>query len=170
MNKIFCDVCGTSYPETANQCPICGNAKSEGAGTSGNSVPQDTGYAYVKGGRFSHRNVRKRNNGKKDLPRTVAPSRPVSEKPVPKKTEETPAPQVVPVPELRPEPQPEPQPAPRPEPQPEVRPEPQPVQQPEPEPQPVVQPAPRPEPPVQPKQEREIKQPAPVQEVKVSRM
>ncbi len=27
MNKIICDICGTSYPETADQCPICGCAK-----------------------------------------------------------------------------------------------------------------------------------------------
>ena len=24
MNKVICDICGTSYPETAEQCPICG--------------------------------------------------------------------------------------------------------------------------------------------------
>ena len=24
MSKIICDICGTSYPETATQCPICG--------------------------------------------------------------------------------------------------------------------------------------------------
>ena len=24
MSKIICDICGTSYPETAKQCPICG--------------------------------------------------------------------------------------------------------------------------------------------------
>lgn len=26
MNKVICDICGTSYPETAEQCPICGYA------------------------------------------------------------------------------------------------------------------------------------------------
>ena len=24
MSKIICDICGTSYPETSEQCPICG--------------------------------------------------------------------------------------------------------------------------------------------------
>ena len=24
MNKIICDICGTSYPDTAESCPICG--------------------------------------------------------------------------------------------------------------------------------------------------
>ena len=75
MSKIICDVCGTSYPDTANQCPICGNLKSDN-NTSG-GVPsgiENSGYAYVKGGRFSHANVRKRNGGKTELPR-VAPVR-----------------------------------------------------------------------------------------------
>jgi cyclase len=52
MSKIICDVCGTSYPETATQCPICGcvrpgDAKSVKSGVSGTS----SGYTYVKGGR-----------------------------------------------------------------------------------------------------------------------
>ena len=24
MSKIVCDICGTTYPETAEECPICG--------------------------------------------------------------------------------------------------------------------------------------------------
>lgn len=27
MNKVICDICGTSYPETADSCPICGCSK-----------------------------------------------------------------------------------------------------------------------------------------------
>ncbi len=27
MNKVICDICGTSYPETAEQCPICGYSR-----------------------------------------------------------------------------------------------------------------------------------------------
>ena len=27
MSKIICDVCGTRYPETADQCPICGHIR-----------------------------------------------------------------------------------------------------------------------------------------------
>lgn len=53
MSKIVCDVCGTSYPDTADQCPICGCAKPEEAG-------EVKSYTYVKGGRFSAKNVQKR--------------------------------------------------------------------------------------------------------------
>lgn len=61
MSKIVCEICGTTYPESANQCPICGSAKpidtQANDGVSGK-------YTYVKGGRFSKSNVRKRNRGK----------------------------------------------------------------------------------------------------------
>lgn len=64
MNKVICDVCGTDYPETAAQCPICGCARADGGQTSaGNEVPgeeEKPAYTYVKGGRFSKSNVRKR--------------------------------------------------------------------------------------------------------------
>lgn len=65
MSKIICDVCGTSYPENANQCPICGCVRSVDVRTvSGSTAETDeaTGtYTYVKGGRFSKKNVKKRN-------------------------------------------------------------------------------------------------------------
>lgn len=63
MSKVICDVCGTDYPETAAQCPICGCARADGAQTSaGNTVAgeEERAYTYVKGGRFSKSNVRKR--------------------------------------------------------------------------------------------------------------
>lgn len=78
MNKIVCDVCGTSYPETVAQCPICGTAKTDANKT---TTGGEAGYAYVKGGRFSHANVKKRNAGKQELPRVVAPAKPVKEAP-----------------------------------------------------------------------------------------
>lgn len=57
MNKVVCNLCGTSYPENAAQCPICGYARSaESSVDSGSST-----YTYVKGGRFSKANVKKRN-------------------------------------------------------------------------------------------------------------
>lgn len=87
MNKIVCDLCGTAYPETASQCPICGTAKSASNAAAGDTA----GYAYVKGGRFSHANVRKRNSGDKELPRTVAPAKPPKEAPAEKQKEEKPA-------------------------------------------------------------------------------
>ena len=43
MRKIVCEVCGTSYPETASACPICGSARSVDArifvDDSGDSAP-----------------------------------------------------------------------------------------------------------------------------------
>lgn len=74
MSKIICDVCGTTYVETSAQCPICGSARKSvdqtGAGE-GNS------YAYVRGGRFSKSNVRKRNRTGKDFSRQSTPAAPV---------------------------------------------------------------------------------------------
>ena len=43
MNKVVCDLCGTSYPETATQCPICGCVRPADAVTVNNSGEQ-TGY------------------------------------------------------------------------------------------------------------------------------
>ena len=60
MNKVICNVCGTSYPENAAQCPICGFAQSERVGVSEQDRTGST-YTYVKGGRFSKANVKKRN-------------------------------------------------------------------------------------------------------------
>ncbi len=72
MSKIICDVCGTTYAETAAQCPICGCARNTTAQTAAGSVPgEDAGaaYTYVKGGRFSKSNVKKRNKTGKDFSR-----------------------------------------------------------------------------------------------------
>lgn len=60
MSKIICDICGTSYADTATQCPICGCVRP----AQPQPVPEDdapnSGYTYVKGGRFSKSNVKKR--------------------------------------------------------------------------------------------------------------
>lgn len=63
MSKIICDVCGTSFPDTATQCPICGSVRpADTADISQATVSEEgTGYAHVKGGRFSKSNVKKRN-------------------------------------------------------------------------------------------------------------
>lgn len=69
MSKVICDVCGTAYPETAAQCPICGCAKASAdqtaaaADRSAGDTPASS-YTYVRGGRFSKRNVRRRNQGR----------------------------------------------------------------------------------------------------------
>lgn len=72
MSKIVCDICGASYPDTEELCPICGTAKSD-APAAGDTA-QAGAYAYVKGGRFSKTNVKKRNNGQQELPRTEMPA------------------------------------------------------------------------------------------------
>ena len=78
MSKIICDVCGTSYPETATQCPICGcvrpgEVQTIVGDTNDQPIVNEPGnYTYVKGGRFSKSNVKKRNkaalNGKEEKP------------------------------------------------------------------------------------------------------
>lgn len=59
MSKVICSICGTSFPDTEPQCPICGSVRPAEA------MPVEeektSGYTYVKGGRFSKSNVRKRN-------------------------------------------------------------------------------------------------------------
>lgn len=64
MSKIICDICGTSYPETAKRCPICGCVRPGDVQRVTNEVKTNgkvsTGYTYVKGGRFSKTNVKKR--------------------------------------------------------------------------------------------------------------
>ena len=61
MSKVICDICGTSYPDTATQCPICGCVRPAETVITEESGDENTGYTYVKGGRFSKSNVRKRN-------------------------------------------------------------------------------------------------------------
>ena len=65
MSKVICDLCGTSYPETSNQCPICGTARPVQSVAVNDTDKESGGYTYVKGGRFSKANVRKRNQGVK---------------------------------------------------------------------------------------------------------
>lgn len=73
MSKVICDICGTTYPETAAQCPICGSAKKSTAQTAAGGG--DQAYAYVKGGRFSKSNVRKHNKKGQELNRRSAGER-----------------------------------------------------------------------------------------------
>ena len=70
MSKIICDVCGTQYPESAEQCPICGRIRPAGRKTPSDDFVMESrdeeSYTRVKGGRFSKSHVRKRNQ---DTPR-----------------------------------------------------------------------------------------------------
>lgn len=66
MNKVICDICGTSYPDTAEQCPICGCSRELDGFLFGDTLEYEDeaaagGRDRVKGGRFSTANVRKRN-------------------------------------------------------------------------------------------------------------
>ena len=76
MSKIICDVCGTSYPETAQQCPICGCARPSDAKpvvveNRGTNTVNIGNYTYVKGGRFSKANVKKRNRAAQASPAQI---------------------------------------------------------------------------------------------------
>lgn len=67
MSKIICDVCGTRYPDTAEQCPICGHIR-EAAGKPAKEAPivedvRPEPRQKVRGGRFSKANVKKRAEG-----------------------------------------------------------------------------------------------------------
>ena len=90
MSKIICDVCGSAYADTADQCPICGTAKRDTNATKP-EAQSESGYNYVKGGRFSHANVRKHNSGreltrmnaeKQEQPKSNMPPLPVNPEPV----------------------------------------------------------------------------------------
>lgn len=82
MSKIICDVCGTSYPDTAAQCPICGCVRPGEARSvmSDSGSNESSGYNYVKGGRFSKSNVRKRNKSHGGYD-SVSVQQPISDEP-----------------------------------------------------------------------------------------
>lgn len=66
MSKIICDVCGTRYPESSEQCPICGCVNKSAASEPVEEVQPAEEFEIparprVRGGRFSKANVRKRN-------------------------------------------------------------------------------------------------------------
>lgn len=75
MSKIICEICGTGYPETSTQCPICGyvrSAETAGVAVTDNSETSAGQYTYVKGGRFSKSNVKKRNRAQQKATGTGA--------------------------------------------------------------------------------------------------
>lgn len=78
MSKVICDVCGTSYPETSTQCPICGCVRPADSVVSEDTQQEGSGYTYVKGGRFSKSNVKKRNHGVE--PQKVTQKKPAKDK------------------------------------------------------------------------------------------
>ena len=58
MNRIICDICGSEYPETEERCPVCNYPRqgTEKLVAAESEIVQ----AKVKGGRFSSKNVKKR--------------------------------------------------------------------------------------------------------------
>lgn len=64
MSKVICEICGTSYPETADQCPICGyprdldlvteEEKIEEEGKASSPAPAEK--EPVRGGKFASGN------------------------------------------------------------------------------------------------------------------
>jgi len=83
MSKIICDVCGTRYPDTAEQCPICGCAPNIIAEPETEEPILEEEVTLearpaVRGGRFSKANVRKRNQGVAIYDEPELPAREVS--------------------------------------------------------------------------------------------
>lgn len=65
MSKVICDICGTSFPDAATQCPICGSVRpADAPSVTEDGADKTSGYKHVKGGNFSKANVRKRNKAK----------------------------------------------------------------------------------------------------------
>ena len=58
MNRIICDICGCEYAETAEVCPVCGYPRQGTEKTAVAAAAVDR--TKVKGGRFSSKNVKKR--------------------------------------------------------------------------------------------------------------
>lgn len=74
MGKIICDICGTSYPDTAEQCPICGCTKESAAQMLGSeSSRTEKEEKSVKSRKFSSKGRKEIfdfdevNNGTEDL-------------------------------------------------------------------------------------------------------
>lgn len=62
MSKVICDICGTSYQETADNCPICGYSRILGMNELQEDILEDeTILTRNRGGRFSQAAVRRKN-------------------------------------------------------------------------------------------------------------
>lgn len=59
MNRIICDICGSAYPETDERCPVC-NYPRQGNEKQMAEASAELVQTKVKGGRFSSKNVKKR--------------------------------------------------------------------------------------------------------------
>lgn len=81
MNRIICDICGCEYEETAESCPVCGYPRQ---GTEKTAVAAAAvERTKVKGGRFSSKNVKKRQKAqRKAVAAAAAVKRERSDKPL----------------------------------------------------------------------------------------
>lgn len=63
MSKVICEICGTAYPDTEKECPVCGFEKPETAEFAADDAAaySTDPSGYVRGGRFSKSNVSKKN-------------------------------------------------------------------------------------------------------------
>lgn len=63
MSKIICDICGTKYPDTADQCPICGCTRDQNTSELADELVEEELTAAparrAKGGRFAAASGRK---------------------------------------------------------------------------------------------------------------
>lgn len=61
MSKIICDICGTTYPDTAERCPICGCSRDAAAALLGDELLMEeiVEEPRTKGGRFSSNKKKK---------------------------------------------------------------------------------------------------------------
>lgn len=78
MGKIICDICGATYPDTDDLCPICGTAKADAAIAAVDTAAQ--GDSPVKGGRFSQNNVKRQSGNPEQQAEPAQPE--AEEKPV----------------------------------------------------------------------------------------
>ncbi len=64
MSKVICEICGTAYPDTEKECPVCGFEKPETAEFASDDAAaySSAPSGYVRGGRFSKSNVIKNND------------------------------------------------------------------------------------------------------------
>lgn len=74
MSKVICEICGTAYPDTEKECPVCGFEKPETAEFAPDDAPASSGDAssHVRGGRFSKTNVSKKRSAAPAPARTSA--------------------------------------------------------------------------------------------------
>ena len=77
MNQIICDACGSKYPETDERCPVCGFARQGNEKVVAASAVEPVAVK-VKGGRFSSKNVKKRQKAQRAAQdRQTNPNRPL---------------------------------------------------------------------------------------------